>query len=106
LKLPHHGSCRDIDKDFFKRIVADHYVISADGTNGNPDNETLRNLSDARGGSSFTIHLTNKTGKNKVGPRLAAFFASEVKKGKKYKVNFRDPKEPSLKVDLLDPLLY
>src|SRR5262249_49789448 len=45
LKMPHHGSNRDVDSDYFEKITADHYVISADGTYDNPDVETLELLS-------------------------------------------------------------
>src|SRR3954470_16171399 len=41
LKLPHHGSIRNVDVDFFRRLPARHYVISADGRNGNPESATL-----------------------------------------------------------------
>ena len=41
LKVPHHGSSRNVDEEFFKRITADKYVISANGKYGNPDLETL-----------------------------------------------------------------
>jgi len=41
LKVPHHGSCRNVDEEFFKMITADTYVISANGKDGNPDLETL-----------------------------------------------------------------
>jgi beta-lactamase superfamily II metal-dependent hydrolase len=41
LKLPHHGSERDVDKDFFKTVTADKYIISANGRYGNPDLSTL-----------------------------------------------------------------
>jgi len=59
LKLPHHGSDRNVDPSFFERITADHYVASADGTFVNPDRPTLEMIIDARGkDSKFTIHLT------------------------------------------------
>ena len=58
-KLPHHGSDRNIDIDFFQEITADHYVASADGTFGNPDRPTMEMLIDARGkDAEYTIHLT------------------------------------------------
>ena len=99
LKLPHHGSDRNVAPEFFEKITADHYVVSADGKFGNPEVETLQMISDARGSDKFTIHLTNRE------PRLDKFFAGEKKKGKKYDVVFRDPKELSLWVDLgEDPL--
>lgn len=41
LKLPHHGSNRNVDRRFLERVTADRYVISADGKDGNPDFETL-----------------------------------------------------------------
>jgi len=58
-KLPHHGSDRNIDIDFFQDVTADHYVASADGTFINPDRPTLEMLIDARPKDArYTIHLT------------------------------------------------
>lgn len=58
-KLPHHGSDRNIDIDFFQDVTADHYVASADGTFVNPDRPTLEMLIDARGkDADYAIHLT------------------------------------------------
>ncbi len=99
LKLPHHGSDRNVETDFFRQITADHYVVSADGKHGNPEVSTLQMISEARGKEKFTIHLTNRE------KRLDTFFASEKKKGKKYDVVYRDPKELSLWVDLGDDAL-
>ncbi len=58
LKVPHHGSARNLDRDFFERIRADHYVISGDGEHGNPERESLEMLFGARGKEPFTLHLT------------------------------------------------
>lgn len=58
LKLPHHGSSRNLDDDFFHAIHADHYVVSGDGTHGNPDRETLLMLERARPHGGFVVHLT------------------------------------------------
>jgi len=59
LKLPHHGSDRNVDPSFFEKVTADHYVASADGTFINPDRATLEMIIDARGkDAKFTIHLT------------------------------------------------
>jgi beta-lactamase superfamily II metal-dependent hydrolase len=41
LKVPHHGSMRNASKTFYEQVTADTYIISADGTNGNPDTDTL-----------------------------------------------------------------
>ena len=63
LKLPHHGSIRNATPEFFQAIVARHYVISADGENGNPDLETLKVLTDVRAadGEPYYIWITNET---------------------------------------------
>ena len=37
LKMPHHGSIRNITPEFLRAVTADTYVISADGRYGNPD---------------------------------------------------------------------
>lgn len=58
LKVPHHGSSRNVEDVFFERVIADHYVISGDGQYGNPDLETLEMIQRARGGDPYTIHFT------------------------------------------------
>jgi hypothetical protein len=58
LKCPHHGSDRNVDPIFFRRITADHYVFSGNGQHGNPERATLQMLLDERGDEDFTIHLT------------------------------------------------
>lgn len=59
LKLPHHGSIRNVDKDFFARLPARHYVASGDGKFGNPDRATLELIAEVRAASpDFTLHLT------------------------------------------------
>jgi beta-lactamase superfamily II metal-dependent hydrolase len=42
LKLPHHGSNRNVNKEFFEKVVADKYIVSANGRYGNPDLDTLK----------------------------------------------------------------
>jgi hypothetical protein len=63
LKLPHHGSNRNITKTFFRKITADTYVASANGRDGNPDLATLIWLveSAAERGQSIEIAVTNDT---------------------------------------------
>ncbi len=80
LKLPHHGSIRDADVDFFELLRADHYVVSANGKHENPDLETMQMLTRVRSDDRFSIHLTNHT------PWLDKFFAAEKKKKRKYRV--------------------
>jgi hypothetical protein len=63
LKMPHHGSDRNVTPAFFDRITADRYVFSADGLHGNPDMATLIWLAEAlkRQGRTATIYATNRT---------------------------------------------
>ena len=97
LKVPHHGSDRNVSTEFFRLVTADHYIVSANGQNGNPDVAMLQMLSEARqGDDDFTVHLTNQE------PRLETFFAAERASGRTYTVAFRDPQKPSMKVDLGD----
>lgn len=58
LKVPHHGSDKNLDDDFFERIIARHYVFSGNGEHGNPERRSLEMLFRARGGEPFTVHLT------------------------------------------------
>lgn len=59
LKVPHHGSSNNLETDFFKRVIARHYVFSGDGEHGNPERESLEMLLAARGaGEDYQVHLT------------------------------------------------
>ncbi|MFQ5858500.1 MAG: ComEC/Rec2 family competence protein [Anaerolineae bacterium] len=42
LKVPHHGSARNVTKKFFRTVTADTYVICANGKHDNPDLDTLK----------------------------------------------------------------
>ncbi|MEA2194792.1 MAG: hypothetical protein QOG42_1226 [Solirubrobacteraceae bacterium] len=101
LKLPHHGSIRNLAADFFERVTADHYVISADGRDGNPETETLETIAAARTDDDFEIHLTNRAGKGDLKERLEAFLAAKQASGRTYGVSFRDVDALSLRIDLL-----
>ena len=96
-KVPHHGSERNVTTEFFAAVTADHYVISADGTFGNPDVPMLRMLTDARGKDEYTIHLTNRVSK-------ATSFFTRNRKGKRYVVNVREKGMPSFMIELADEL--
>jgi hypothetical protein len=64
LKVPHHGSDRNMTKEFFEQVHATDYVFSGDGEHGNPERETLKMLYDARAGIAtlknkpFNVWLT------------------------------------------------
>ena len=103
LKMPHHGSDRDVDPSFFESLRAKHYVISADGKFSNPDIPTLKMISDARPDDDFTIWLANAPGDfsdHAVGKEVAKFFAAETKRKRKYKVVFRESGALSVRVAL------
>ena len=103
LKMPHHGSERNIDSDYFEKIRAKHYVISADGKFDNPDIGTLEMISKARPDDAFTIHLTYPTDEFNVpaiGTKVAAFLKKEKGKGRKYKVETRKPGNLSFQLKL------
>jgi beta-lactamase superfamily II metal-dependent hydrolase len=58
LKMPHHGSARNMEASFLQRVRARHYVFSGNGEHGNPERETLEMLRDARPDRQYEIHLT------------------------------------------------
>ena len=117
LKCPHHGSNRNVDPIFFRRITADHYVFSGNGEHGNPERETLQMLLDERGDDDYAIHLTypvdeidvarkaeaKKHGKQFTAKKhsLASFFAENEAFGEK--VVIVDENEPHL-INLLDKM--
>jgi beta-lactamase superfamily II metal-dependent hydrolase len=103
LKVPHHGSNRDVEVDFFEQVTADHYVISADGRDGNPDAETLEMIAAARGKDEFTIHLTNHDGEGGLRERLDAFAADAKAAGAKLQVAYLGEPGP-IRIELGDPL--
>src|SRR5262245_38335288 len=131
LKMPHHGSARNLDPEFFERIRASHYVFSGDGEHGNPDLETLQMMGDLPRSSKFLIHLTypikdidverkkdwNKEREKERGRRskeirpdwspvrnaLAAFFAKRSDMDKR--IHVVDEDKPYI-IDLLDPVKF
>jgi ribonuclease BN (tRNA processing enzyme) len=103
LKLPHHGSDRNVKSDYFERIHAKHYVISADGKHTNPDVPTLKMISAARPDDDFTIWMANDPvdfAEKEVGVEVAKFFEEEKKNGRKYQVILRKQDELGVRVDL------
>lgn len=62
LKLPHHGSIRNVPPDFFRRAIAKTYVVSANGRHDNPDLATLELLlaSARAAGRTFELVATNR----------------------------------------------
>lgn len=58
VKLPHHGSDRNVTPEFFERVKADHYLMCGDGKHGNPEPHTFRMLFEARPELNYTVHMT------------------------------------------------
>jgi beta-lactamase superfamily II metal-dependent hydrolase len=95
LKLPHHGSIHNVEAEFFERVPARHYVVSADGRDGNPETETLELILATRADRDFTLHFTNRDGKGDLGPRLARFVADHPD----VDARFREPDALGLRID-------
>ena len=99
LKLPHHGSSRNVDATFFERVHARHYVISGNGRDGNPETETLKLLCDSRleDDEPWTLWLTYGgepgDGKLDLPARLAEFFAARETANQKLDVKIAKPGE-------------
>jgi hypothetical protein len=103
LKVPHHGSNRNVAPAYFKTIVARHYVVSADGKHDNPDVETLQMIAGARDDDDFTIHLTYPTDAfsvPEIGRKVQTFFDAERARGRKYRVATRAAADLSVRVPL------
>ena len=94
LKLPHHGSDRNVETEFFRQVVADHYVVSGDGKYGNPELATLQMLVDARAGDQFTIHFTNRE------PRIEQWVRRNRRSSDRFDVEYRRKNQPAIRVDL------
>jgi hypothetical protein len=59
LKVPHHGSDRNVEPEFFKKVLANTYVFSGNGKHGNPERETLEWLAESRSiNDDYKIVLT------------------------------------------------
>ena len=110
LKIPHHGSRKNVTDEFFRRITADHYVVSGNGEHGNPHPDTLRMLFEGRSTDDrvFTIHFTYPLeefkpyrGKRYPVDDVRALFKAQYRAGRKFELDFADA--TSVCVDLGDP---
>jgi len=63
LKIPHHGSNRNVTPKFFEKVKADNYVISGAGKHGNPEPDTLSWIVKAahKDERKIKIYVTNET---------------------------------------------
>ncbi|MFW5473200.1 MBL fold metallo-hydrolase [Knoellia sp. CPCC 206450] len=61
VKVQHHGSEHNLSRVFASRVLADHYVLSADGAHGNPNPSVVHTLIETRAEadpSPFTLWFT------------------------------------------------
>jgi len=58
VKLPHHGSRRNLSPEFFNRIHAKNYLISGDGGSGNPEPGVFEWLFTQRPELNYKVYLT------------------------------------------------
>lgn len=58
LKVPHHGSDRNMSTSFFNQVWANHYVFSGNGEHGNPERATLEMLFKARSTANYRMYFT------------------------------------------------
>ena len=95
LKVPHHGSERNVSEQFFDTVTADVYVISANGRDDNPSFLTLKWIIEngQKLNQKITILATNKTENIEK--------AQQIYDPKKfqYKFIFLDPGENFLEIE-------
>lgn len=102
LKLPHHGSSRNASREFFERVRARNYLISADGKYGNPDPATLGWLLDARPDDEFTLHLTYRELIQPAGMAPIEYLLEQQARGRGFGLEFPADGAESLTVRLSD----
>jgi hypothetical protein len=103
LKMPHHGSNRNMTLGFLKSVRADHYVISANGQNDNPDKEIIEWLAEARGTDKYTIWMTNrkmKSGTKDISKVVKAAIENTKPQSPKRRVVFRAQNRKSMVLNL------
>ena len=95
LKMPHHGSIRNVSPAFLAAVSADTYVISADGRYGNPDYEALVLIVESarRAGRTIELAMTNVT------PSSERLRASHPPERNGYRVRVLRPGRPALLLD-------
>jgi beta-lactamase superfamily II metal-dependent hydrolase len=91
LKLQHHGSNHSVDETFFRRVIAESYVISGNGKHGIPHMDTLCWLSNARKDQQYAVYMTNRhlqNGEKDLTPDLDAFLNREARFQPKHHYHF------------------
>ena len=96
LKVPHHGSDRNVSRNFFKTVTADYYVISANGRDDNPSIDTLKWIIESGNKSkkSKKIVFTNNT------PNIVKILKEYDQKKYDYECIFLEGKQDFLTLNL------
>jgi hypothetical protein len=97
-KVPHHGSVRNAAAELFEVVVADHYVFSANGRDGNPDPPTFDLIFKARPKGRYHLWLTNN-----VAPAVARI---KKKKPAGVTLHVRKPASLSMLIELGSPIAW
>jgi hypothetical protein len=97
-KVPHHGSVRNAAAELFEVVVADHYVFSANGRDGNPDPPVFDLIFKARPKGRYHLWLTNQ-----VAPALARI---KKKKPAGVTLHVRKPSSLSILIELGSPIAW
>ena len=97
-KVPHHGSDRNNGPSLFAAVPATHYVISADGKNGNPDDGMFKDLFTARPKGPYHIWLTNPV------PKAVKFIKANAPA--KVTLHLPQKKDEPLKVELKNEITW
>lgn len=100
LKMPHHGSDHNVTPEFLERVKADHYAISGNGQDGNPEPETLRMIAAARKDDPYHVWLTYREGEQDLTQNVAAFLKEQREAGSKATVHFPEDGALSMSIDL------
>ncbi|MGD0921758.1 MAG: hypothetical protein ABSA70_08365 [Terriglobia bacterium] len=101
LKVQHHGSNHSVTEDFFRQVLADHYVISGNGKHGIPHMDTLTWLSNARKGEPFNAYMTNRhlqDGQEDLTKGLDDLLAEEAANQPLHQYHFRKDNELSIAI--------
>lgn len=86
LKVQHHGSEHNIDRNFCKRVTADHYIFCGNGAHENPDLRVVQEVIDSRIGS-----VARRSSNSQVGKSFKMWFnsSSDITKTK-YRQHMKD----------------
>jgi hypothetical protein len=96
LKVAHHGSARNVSPEFFNTVIADYYVITANGRDDNPLIDTLKWIieSGSKSNRSKRIIFTNNT------PHIIKILKEYDQKKYNYECIFLERKEDFLTLNL------